>query len=213
MEKLRKGTAPGPWTDALVKIARHPEKEGSVLEVDDLTVVLHDMYAKARYHLLVLARLEGFDRITDARQEHLPLLRHMVAQGRKWAVEVAGKDARRPQFRYGFHVEPSLRQLHLHVISQDLDSPKLKNKKHWNSFTTSFFLDVARAIEAIEQHGRWALPPGFSEHDLLSRELRCHRCRCMQPNLPRLKQHIGRCEAPCPGEPLPLVAEKELVMM
>ena len=30
---------------------------------------------------------------------------------------------------------------HLHVISQDFDSPSLKNKKHWNSFTTPYFVD------------------------------------------------------------------------
>lgn len=34
-------------------------------------------------------------------------------------------------------------QLHLHVISQDFDSPALKTKKHWNSFTTEYFIDSA----------------------------------------------------------------------
>ena len=32
-------------------------------------------------------------------------------------------------------------QLHMHVISQDFDSPSLKTKKHWNSFTTEYFVD------------------------------------------------------------------------
>lgn len=31
--------------------------------------------------------------------------------------------------------------MHLHVISQDFDSPCLKNKKHWNSFTTEYFIE------------------------------------------------------------------------
>ena len=31
--------------------------------------------------------------------------------------------------------------LHMHVISQDFNSPCLKTKKHWNSFTTSYFVD------------------------------------------------------------------------
>lgn len=31
--------------------------------------------------------------------------------------------------------------VHLHVISQDFDSPCLKNKKHWNSFTTDYFIE------------------------------------------------------------------------
>jgi aprataxin len=36
----------------------------------------------------------------------------------------------------------------MHVISQDFISPSLKNKKHWNSFTTKFFIDVEE-IEGI----------------------------------------------------------------
>lgn len=39
----------------------------------------------------------------------------------------------------------SYSHVHLHVISQDFDSPCLKNKKHWNSFTTDYF---------IESHGK-----------------------------------------------------------
>lgn len=33
-------------------------------------------------------------------------------------------------------------QLHMHVISQDFSSPFLKTKKHWNSFTTDYFVDA-----------------------------------------------------------------------
>lgn len=43
-------------------------------------------------------------------------------------------------------------QVHLHVISQDFDSPCLKNKKHWNSFTTEYF---------IESHGESELEAVF----------------------------------------------------
>lgn len=42
--------------------------------------------------------------------------------------------------------------VHLHVISQDFDSPCLKNKKHWNSFTTDYF---------IESHGESKLHFSF----------------------------------------------------
>ena len=30
----------------------------------------------------------------------------------------------------------------MHVISQDFDSASLKTKKHWNSFTTAYFVDA-----------------------------------------------------------------------
>ena len=44
-------------------------------------------------------------------------------------------------FRYGYHTIPSMLQLHLHVISCDFVSPCLKTKRHWNSFTTEFFIN------------------------------------------------------------------------
>lgn len=43
-------------------------------------------------------------------------------------------------FKIGYHAEPSMQQLHLHVISMDFNSPSLKTKKHWNSFNTEFFV-------------------------------------------------------------------------
>ena len=45
-----------------------------------------------------------------------------------------------PPFALGFHAAPSMRQLHLHVISLDFASEALKNKKHWNSFATAFLV-------------------------------------------------------------------------
>lgn len=89
---------------------------------------------------------------------------------------------------------PSLRQLHLHVISQDFDSSHLKNKKHWNSFNTPFFLDAVNIMEELKQHGKAML----NDESLLSMELRCHKCRSAHPNIPRLKAHISKCESPFP---------------
>jgi aprataxin len=57
------------------------------------------------------------------------------------------------KFRIGFHAIPSMRQLHMHVISQDFDSDHLKNKKHWNSFTTNFFVDADFLISKLASKG------------------------------------------------------------
>ena len=90
---------------------------------------------------------------------------------------------------------PSMRQLHLHVISQDFNSNHLKNKKHWNSFNTAFFRDSVDVIEEIKNHGKATIK---DEDCRLSMELRCHRCRSAHPNIPRLKSHISICQAPFP---------------
>ena len=55
--------------------------------------------------------------------------------------------------RIGFHAVPSMRQLHLHVISQDFQSDALKNKKHWNSFTSEFFIEIDTFIRRLENEG------------------------------------------------------------
>lgn len=88
-----------------------------------------------------------------------------------------------------------MRQLHLHVISQDFDSSHLKNKKHWNSFNTTFFLDSVDVIKELEDIGNVTL----KNDKCLVMELRCHRCRSAHPNIPRLKSHISSCKAPFPA--------------
>lgn len=41
----------------------------------------------------------------------------------------------------GVHSIPSMNNLHIHVITQDFYLEKMKHKKHYNSFTTSFFVE------------------------------------------------------------------------
>ncbi|KAG5550603.1 hypothetical protein RHGRI_015525 [Rhododendron griersonianum] len=79
--------------------------------------------------------------------------------------------------------------------AQDFDSKHLKNKKHWNSFNSAFFRDSVDVMEEIDKFGRATL----KDEDILSMELRCHRCRSAHPNIPLLKSHIGNCRAPFPA--------------
>ncbi|CAA2966777.1 transcription factor bHLH140 isoform X2 [Olea europaea subsp. europaea] len=148
----------------------------------------------AQRHLLVLARGEGLDRLADVCREHLSLLKTMHAVGLKWAEKFLDEN-KSLVFRLGYHSAPSMRQLHLHVISQDFDSKHLKNKKHWNSFNTPFFRDSVDVIQEINEHGKAMLK---NEDNFLSMELRCHRCQSAHPNIPRLRSHICSCQAPFP---------------
>ncbi|GMY25543.1 transcription factor bHLH140 [Fagus crenata] len=184
----------GSWAQALYDIAMHPESHKDVLEISDDVVVLNDLYPKAKRHLLVVPRSEGLDCLADVRKEHLQLLRTMHDVGLKWAEKFLQEDASLI-FRLGYHSAPSMRQLHIHVISQDFDSKHLKKKKHWNSFNTAFFLNSVDVIEEVSNHGRATLR---DDESLLSMELRCHRCRSAHPNIPRLKSHISNCRAPFP---------------
>ena len=98
-------------------------------------------------------------------------------------------------FRIGFHAMPSMSQLHLHVISQDFHSAALKNKKHWNSFTSSFFVPVQHAIARLERGESVAFDLAAAKA-LTKAPLCCHRCGADMKNMPTLKAHILTCDAP-----------------
>ncbi|KAK6118262.1 hypothetical protein DH2020_048048 [Rehmannia glutinosa] len=184
-----------PWTQALHNVVTDPDKHKNVvLDMSDDVIVINDAYPKAQRHVLVLARADGLDSIADVRREHVSLLKTMHDVGLKWAEKFLDEN-KSLSFRLGYHSAPSMRQLHLHVISQDFNSSHLKNKKHWNSFNTPFFLDSVDVIKEVEDVGNIA-----SKNDkFLSMELRCHRCRSAHPNIPRLKSHISYCQAPFPS--------------
>ena len=187
----------------------------------------------------------------DLAARHVPLLREMCAfarasilerhgpsatlvrgggQGRGGEGGREGRDGEGSEggavrgeltFRAGFHVVPSMKHLHLHVISQDFDSARLKNKKHYNSFTTPFFIDVEAAMdELLAGEGREGRGEGGGEggeggggggegdslgleypssrrrreaDSLIKGPLRCHWCGEEQRNIPQLKGHIATC--------------------
>ncbi|CAN4106144.1 unnamed protein product [Withania somnifera] len=184
----------GSWAQALYDTAMHPERHKNITEMSDDVVVLNDLYPKARKHLLVLARVKGLDCLEDVQKEHVTLLKTMHSVGLKWAEKFLSEN-NSLTFRLGYHSVPSMRQLHLHVISQDFDSNHLKNKKHWNSFNSPFFRDSVDVIDELSQNGKAIL----KDENVLSMELRCHRCRSAHPNIPRLKAHISSCQASFPA--------------
>ncbi|BFZ06136.1 hypothetical protein BsWGS_09174 [Bradybaena similaris] len=126
-------TKSGHWSQGLLAAMNNP---WSTVVSDDKLVVIKDKYPKAMYHFLVMPR-RNIPSLKHVTKTDLDLLRHMQKQGE----EVAEKANKELQFRFGYHVVPSMSHLHMHVISQDFNSPFLKTKKHWNSFTTQYFVD------------------------------------------------------------------------
>ena len=96
----------------------------------------------------------------------------------------------------GFHAVPSMAQLHLHVMCQDVATPGLKTKKHWHSFTSGFLITTAAAQADLQKHGRVRI--SASADDLLKGPLACHRCEQMCRDMPTLRRHIDACkQLPC----------------
>ena len=81
---------------------------------------------------------------------------------------------------------------HLHLISSDLDSASLKNKKHWNSFATPFFLppsSVAAQLEGPE--GRVVTRGHAAEEASLKDVMRCPLSGEALSNMPAVKARVA----------------------
>ncbi|KAM8800993.1 aprataxin isoform 2-T2 [Rhynchonycteris naso] len=174
----------GHWSQGLKISMQDPKMQ---VYKDEQVVVIKDKYPKARYHWLVLpwASISSLKAVT---RDHLELLKHMHTVGKKVIADVAASSKFR--FRLGYHAIPSMSHVHLHVISQDFDSPCLKNKKHWNSFNTEYFLESQAVIEMVQDTGRVTVRDGLLE--LLKLPLRCHECQQLLPSIPQLREHLRK---------------------
>lgn len=175
---------PVHWSMALSASMEDPEM---VVHEDDLCVIIKDKYPKARHHYLVLPKAQ-ISSLRALDRTHLDLVKHLHQAGQEFVAKFTEKD-HNLKFRFGFHAEPSMNRLHMHAISQDLDSPCLKNKKHWNSFTTDFFISSQTIIKMLREQGKIELDVARYK-ELLKNPLQCHVCHRDLSNMPQLKDHI-----------------------
>lgn len=203
------------WAKALYAYAEHPDRHAeSVVWSDAKYVVVRDKFPKARVHLLVVPRpapdtgaVPYTGPLDLQHRADAAMVREMLAAARS-ALAAAHPAQDTAHVRFGFHMQPSMRPLHLHAISTDYDSPALRTKKHWNSFTTRFFVDAAPLAARIAACATDADVHALIESifgdaaaaaALLSTPLCCHRCGTPVRNMPALKSHILVCTAPLPS--------------
>ncbi|KAF9246278.1 HIT-like domain-containing protein [Melanogaster broomeanus] len=176
----------------------------------DTCLTLFDAFPKSIFHFLVLPRLRPSRSVFE-----LANLQSLLKSDKKLAREVL-KDMSNEadnvrkliqeemQKRYGFqweiwtgfHAAPSMEHLHLHVLSNDLLSQKLKHKKHYNSFhpRLGFFLHLHDVLSWFDEE-----PSYFQKvsqlkkkdyEPLLKEDLCCWRCERDMKNFPTLKAHL-----------------------
>ncbi|GFU55627.1 aprataxin [Nephila pilipes] len=175
----------GHWSQGLKASMGDPNL---IVDSDDLVVIIKDKYPKAQYHYLVLPK-RNIPNLKAVCKEDLSLLRHMHEK----ADELVAKCDSKHKFQIGYHAVPSMSHLHLHVISQDFDSPCLKTKIHWNSFTSEYFISSKSIIKQLETNGKIKLMDSNVSKDLLKQSLRCHVCKMELSTIPKLKSHIQVC--------------------
>lgn len=172
------------WTYGLLDAMKDPRLQ---IHNDYDIVVIKDCYPKAEVHFLVLP-WKNIPSIKDLTGSHLTIIKRMDLKAREIAREKGGGR----KFKFGYHAEPSMKRLHMHVISDDFNSPALKTKKHWNSYTTNFFIPSEKVIKDLESIGRVNLPSTSQSSLYLKTPLKCHKCPYSPGNMPALKLHLAK---------------------
>lgn len=170
------------WSKGLLHSMEDPNM---ILTSDGETVTIRDMYPKAKHHYLVLPR-ENISSLKALDKSHVVLLTHMLKVSKQFVGQLNEPNL---EFQYGFHSVASMARLHMHIISRDFDSFHLKTKKHWNSFTTDFFLDAEAVIYTLETVGKIDVDKEKCEL-FLKQPLQCHMCSEKPSTMPKLKLHI-----------------------
>ena len=114
----------------------------------------------------VVDTLEGD---SDSESQHLPI-------GRDWSQSVIS----------GIHAGPSMNHLHIHVLSVDRHSECMKHRKHYNSFSTPFLIDVEDfPLDKMDDRRH----PGRAGY--MERDLKCWRCGKLFGNkFSKLRAHL-----------------------
>ena len=126
-----------------------------------------------------LRRLFGCSSVSD--QPYLSTLEAdpppaTLPAGRDWASEIM----------VGIHAHPSMNHLHVHIISKDRYSDCLRHRKHYNSFSTPFFVPLDDFPLAEDDVRRHAGREGYLKSDFV-----CWKCGMEFGNrFTRLKEHL-----------------------
>ncbi|KAM3512832.1 hypothetical protein MY11210_003537 [Beauveria gryllotalpidicola] len=120
------------------------------------------------------AVLDGEEAAVQGGEEKKMMM--MLPPGRDWAAEVI----------CGVHAVPSMSHVHVHVLSRDMHSHKMRHRKHYNSFATPFLVDIDDFPLADDDPRRDTRREGY-----LNWDLRCWRCeRNFGNKFAQLKEHL-----------------------
>lgn len=203
------------WKLALQKYATKAQPEKIPCDVrlchTDTSITIFDSYPKSIFHFLILPRpvpgVVGLDDLEDLRtlfkagkETAHTVLQSLAKDAREVKEEIEQEMLRFHKFKWdvwmGFHPVPSMKHLHLHVMSGDLCSDKMKNKKHYNSFhpKLGFFLHLEDVLSWFEAepsfYARKAQVSPSTYEPLLKHTLECFWCEEEYKTMPALKAHL-----------------------
>ncbi|KAF8921356.1 HIT-like domain-containing protein, partial [Mucidula mucida] len=173
------------------------------------SLTIYDAFPKSLFHFLILPRPEAYPDLTipdlsslksllkkdKSRAEEL--IKSLQSDAEALKADIESEMVKRYGFKWdiwtGFHGAPSMEHLHLHVLSADLCSERMKNKKHYNSFhpKLGFFLDINEVVSWFEAEPSYYSTVHHKQYEAILKEpLSCFHCRAEQKNMPTLKAHL-----------------------
>lgn len=100
-----------------------------------------------------------------------------LPSGRNWETGIIA----------GVHAHPSMSHLHVHIMSVDRVSACMRHRRHYNSFSTPFFVPIEDFPLAQEDPRR----QHAHQESYLTSDLKCWRCGAGFGNrFKRLKEHL-----------------------
>ncbi|KAJ6596834.1 HIT-like domain-containing protein [Mycena vulgaris] len=173
-------------------------------------LTIYDTFPKAIFHFLILPRVQEPSTVSElsnlrkllsgdkARAKQVITALRDDAQTLRAEIEeeMLGRYGFKWDIWTGFHGAPSMDHLHLHVLSDDLHSDRMKNKKHYNSFhpKLGFFLDIDEVLSWFDAEPSYysAMAKLDTKHyeSMLKEDLVCWRCNTALKNIPALKTHL-----------------------
>ncbi|EGV60605.1 aprataxin-like protein [Yamadazyma tenuis] len=147
------------FADAFQTYINNPEICKKItLYNDDTVIIIKDMFPKSLRHYLVIPKspavthahpLKVFNdnvKLYDILEDYVQLTKQYITDdlvkfGLLEDDPETIKQFKQTFIQCGVHSIPSLNNLHIHVMTRDFNSPRLKHKKHFNSFNTRFFVD------------------------------------------------------------------------
>ncbi|CAH01478.1 DNA 5'-adenosine monophosphate hydrolase [Kluyveromyces lactis] len=179
-----------------------PERLPEVLYFDDIATIIHDKFPKSEEHFLVLPRSHKIS------NSHPTTIDNGIKVQLQWHIDWAKrfcwtqfikkydikdislkeKEAFLANFvQSGVHSTPSMANTHIHVMTRDFHSKKLKHKKHFNSFNSPFFIPWDE-LPVLDLPGDKEL----SERYIKNFEMICPYCSTNFKNrFAKLKEHLA----------------------
>ena len=160
-------------------------------------IVIPDAFPKSTVHFLVIPRDPNLVCLNSLTSAHCDLLQHMMEVADTVTNRMKSENADYANLRYisGFHAIPSLPQLHMHRLSMDLESDRLKNKKHYNTFASYFFLPAEQILADLKAHGHVTMNQDVDRfHALEKGDMKCLWCGLPLAGMPMMKSHVPSCE-------------------